>query len=283
MPPTRAGRCHGPRRGAALLTGSSREPDHPGQPDHPDLPDNGDDLDGVETPLSRFARHGRRWIAALVALGLLVPGGIWLVDEVRFRTSGSDVVQTLDGELEGVDIAETVLLVRTTGCAPGTDASGSAFVVSTGAGPALITNRHVVENARQVTVRGIRETAGVPVAGVRISETADVAVLELADPEDLPPALALRRGAPALGEDIRLIGFPAAIPSTDAGTVADVSATRLILDLEVGRGASGSPVVDDDGRVVGQVFAVNPEGYGIATPAARVLDAIDDSRPLDPC
>lgn len=241
------------------------------------------DLEDVETPLTRLARRARRWVAALVTLALLVPAGTWAVDEVRFRLSGTDVVETLEDELGEVELADAVMLVRAVGCAPGSDASGSAFVVAAPSGDALITNRHVVENARQVGVRAIDATTAIGVTEVRVSDTADVAVLEISDPDQLPPALATRADPPDEGMDVRLVGFPAAVPTTTVGTVAQVAADRLVLDLTVGGGASGSPVVDRDGRVVGQVFAVTDGGLGIATPVERLHGGIDDARPLDPC
>ncbi len=248
-----------------------------------DVPPGSADPDDVETPLTRLARRARRWVAALVALALLVPAGTWVVDELRFRLSGTDVVETLEGELGEVELADAVMLVRANGCAPGTDASGSAFVVATPSGDALVTNRHVVENARRVGVRAIDATTAIDVTEMRVSDTADVAVLEISDPDRLPPALASRTDPLDPGTDVRLVGFPAAVPSTSAGTVVEVTTRRLLLDVEVGRGASGSPVVDDDGRVVGQVFAVTDDGLGMATPVERLQAGIDDARPLDPC
>jgi S1-C subfamily serine protease len=241
-----------------------------------------DDLEGASTSLSRLVAGTRSWLAILLAIGLIVPAGAWLVDEYVFQRSADAVIATLDGERSGAAAAETVLLVRTVGCA-GTSSTGSAFVVETAGGPALVTNRHVVEDARTVGVRGLEGASDVRVTEVRLSDTADVAVLTVADPDALPPALELGRGVPTVDTSIRIVGFPAGTPFTDAGRVAEVGGAQLLLEVEVSPGASGSPVVADDGRVVGQVFATSGDGRGVATPADALRAAIGDARPSEPC
>lgn len=241
------------------------------------------DVDEVTTPLSRLARHGRRVLAVVIALALLVPAGSWLVDEIRFRTFGIDVIETLSSEDPAGAVAEAVLLVGVTGCEPGERRSGSAFAVDTGRRVVLVTNRHVVEDARQVTVRSIDSIDAITVTEVHVSHAADVAVLELADPDAVPSPLDLRRGVLERGRIVRLVGFPAALPFTAQGVVAEVEASRLLLDLPADRGASGSPVIDEDGLVVGQLFAVTSGGLGVATPSDHLLSSIDHLRPIEPC
>jgi S1-C subfamily serine protease len=242
-----------------------------------------DDLEGLQTPMGRLLGWSKRWLALLVAAALLLPTGAWLLDELQFRRSGAAVVETLQGELRGEAIADTILLVRTTGCTPTTSGSGSAFVADIGEGPVIVTNRHVVDDARQVGVRNLDGSSTLQVARVLVSEVADVAVLEVTDPAALPPALRLAPGDPTLGQDVRLIGFPAARPFTTDGTVVEATPSRLLLELEVVPGASGSPVVDGDGLVVGQVYAVTRDGLGVATPASLLRTAIDGAQPIEPC
>ena len=234
------------------------------------------------SPLSRLAASARTWLVVVVVIAMVVPAVAFLGDEWSFRRSADAVVATLEGERSGAAAADTVLLVRSLGCA-GRAGTGTAFVVQTPRGPALLTNRHVVEDARTVGVRSLDGSTEVQVTGVLLSDTADVAVLEVADPSGLPPALSLQRGLPSAGQEVRLVGFPAATPFTAAGTVDVAEPGRLLLDLEVAPGASGSPVVATDGQVVGQVYAVASDGRGVATPTGRLLPAIDDARPAPPC
>jgi S1-C subfamily serine protease len=242
-----------------------------------------DDLDGLQTPMSRLVGSARSWLGVLVAIALVVPAGAWLVDEFAFQRSADAVVATLDGELSGADAAATVLLVRSLGCAGAPSSTGSAFVVDTPSGPALLTNRHVVDDADTVGVRGLDGSTDVEVTGVRVSDAADVAVLEVAAPQQLPPALELRSSALEVGASVRLIGFPAGAPFTTEGRIAELAGSRMLLDLDVDPGASGSPVVGEGGEVVGQVYAVTSDGRGVATSVDALLGAIADAEAIDPC
>lgn len=254
--------------------------------DGPDVQDDPvedpDDLAGFTSPMARLLTSARSWLAALVALALLLPAGAFLADELEFRRSADAVVTTLEGDRAGADAAETVLLVRAVGC-DGRSSSGTAFVVDTERGPALLTNRHVVASSETVGVRALDGSTQLRVTGVRTSRSADVAVLEVDDPDALPPAVALGTEPRQPGDEVRLIGFPAATPFTAAGEITEVDATQLLIDVEVAPGASGSPVVAEDGRVVGQVVAVTAEGAGVATPASRLLTAIEDAEPVGAC
>jgi S1-C subfamily serine protease len=242
-----------------------------------------DDLAGVETSMSRLVGLAKRWLAAVVAAALLIPTGAWLLDELDFRRSGADVLETLEGTLGEDDVAGAILLVRAAGCTPSQGGSGSGFVVDVGDGPVILTNRHVVDGARQVAVRALDGTANARVVEVEVSDVADVAVLRVADPGGLPPALRLVDRPVAVGDDVRLVGFPAARPATTAGTVVEAAPAQLLLELEVVPGASGSPVVDASGHVVGQIHAVTAGGLGLATPAELLVRAARTSEPLPDC
>jgi S1-C subfamily serine protease len=281
-PSTEGSATTGPDVPVGDAPGTPDAPGAPGAPHAPGTPDDPDDLAGFSSPMTRLLSTARTWLAALVALALVVPAGAWLVDELDFRRSADAVVATLEGDRAGAEAAGTVLLVRAVGC-DGRSSSGTAFVVETAAGPALLTNRHVVEAARTVGVRALDGDTSLRVTGVRLSSSADVAVLEVDDPGALPPAVALGRDAGGAGDAVRLVGFPAATPFTAAGRIVEVAADRLLLEIEVAPGASGSPVVAEDGLVVGQVHAVTADGLGVATPAGRLAPAIEDARPSPAC
>ncbi len=240
-----------------------------------------DDLAAFRSPLQRLGSAGRRWLAAVVAAALLVPAATFLADELSFRRSADAVVATLAGERVGAAAADTVLLVRAVGC-DGRSSSGTAFVVATGDGPVLVTNRHVVDDSLRVGVRALDGSTTLRVTEVRSSAAADVAVLAVDRPDALPPPLQLAGRRIEVGAAVRLVGFPAATPFTDAGEVVSAG-DPLSLDLAVAPGASGSPVVAEDGQVVGQVYAVDADGRGVATPADRLQRAIEDVRPAPGC
>ncbi len=243
----------------------------------PGLPDE-DDLDGFETTSSRLFRRFGPWLAVLVAIALVLPVGGWVFDELGFRASGDAVVAQLG---EDAELADALLLVRSVGCG-GALASGTAFAVDLGDGPVVVTNRHVVEGSRSVGVRPLDGGPAVTVEDHRLSTIADVAVLDLADPGAVTAVL-VRGETPSVGDEVRLVGFPAARPFTTDGAVAAVDPARLLLELRTDPGASGSPVVDTDGRVVGQVFARTEDGHGVATPVDRLSHAVSEAVPAPPC
>lgn len=234
-----------------------------------------DDLEGYETAMSRLVARSRGWLALFVAVLLVVPLGGWLLEELAFQRSGSEVEAALGAE----DLADSVFLVRAARC-DGTSGSGSGFVAQREGRPVVVTNRHVVDGARVVGLRRLTGGAAIEVAGYRVSDGADVAVLEVADPSALPPALPFGEPVEA-GAPVRIVGFPAARPFTTSGAVERAEPGRLLVDVRTDPGASGSPVVDPDGRVVGQVFARSEEDLGVATPVDVLADAIASARSVD--
>lgn len=237
-----------------------------------------DDLDGFETSMSRFSRRIRKWLVVVVALSLVVPLGGWLIDELAFRRSGADVAEELG---EDARLADAVMLVRSIGC-DGRVSTGSGFLTELDGVAVVVTNRHVVEGARTVGLRPLEGGASTTATGYRTAVNADVAVLELdAMPEE---GLALPLGpSPGEGQDVRVVGFPAARPYTTAGTVIRDDGGQLLLELPVAPGVSGSPVVDGDGAVVGQVFARTDDGDGVATSGDALRTAVRTAERVEPC
>jgi S1-C subfamily serine protease len=57
----------------------------------------------------------------------------------------------------------------------------------------------------------------------------------------------------------------------------------LQVELATDPGASGSPLVTEDGRVAGQIFARSSRGQGLATPIARLVAAVEAATPAPAC
>jgi S1-C subfamily serine protease len=163
----------------------------------------------------------------------------------------------------------------------GTFIAGTAFGVTKEG--ALVTNRHVVVGpsgvrARRVRVLYANTTAWLPAHVARVSETDDLALLQLDEPgrhpvvEGVSPNGLLAR----VGSPVASIGYPHATDApmegsglrvtarttTTAGMISKLLPDLLQIDSYAGRGSSGSPVFDGRGEVVGVVFGGAPESNG---------------------
>lgn len=243
----------------------------------PSAPEDPDDLAGFQTTMSRVFGRLRYVLGTLVVLAMLIPAGGWVLDRLAVRSAGDDVQDALGDDAA---ITDSLLLVRSVDCA-GRSRSGSAFSLDLDGVNTVVTNRHVVDAARSTVVQPLDAGPGTQVREVLLSESADVAVL-VVDDEDVPPTLS-RGPTASLGQPILTVGFPGARPALREGRVDRVEPGRLLLALEVGAGASGSPVLDEEGRVVGQVFARTQDGRGVATPIAVVAAAVGDATSAPGC
>ena len=236
-----------------------------------------DDLVGYQTSMARFFSRTRLWLGTLVVVAMLIPIGGWVVDRYLFAVAGDSVEDALGDEAE---LTAAMRLVRSVDCG-GSSRSGSAFALEVDGRAWLVTNRHVVDDARSTIVQPLEGGPGVQVREVRVATSADVAVL-LLDEDELPPALPVADEV-RLGQPIRTIGFPGARPAFRAGRVDRLEPGRMLIALEVGAGASGSPVLDEDGAVGGQVFARTEDDRGVATPYEDLVAAVQGASPVEGC
>jgi S1-C subfamily serine protease len=157
---------------------------------------------------------------------------------------------------------------------------GSGFVLP---GNLVVTNRHVVAEPREVTVntwdgRSLRAD----VTGIAVDS--DLAILQLADDVELP--VAEPRVEPVeRGEAVIVVGYPGGGPATIStgevvslieGELLDEPADVIRVDAEIRQGNSGGPLLDEDGRVIGVVFALDVHsGDGLVVPIDTLLDRLD--------
>jgi S1-C subfamily serine protease len=170
---------------------------------------------------------------------------------------------------------------------------GSGFLID---GGRIVTNAHVVADARQVLVRR-HDQANPYVATVEaIANDCDLAVLRVSDPAFAKGAKPLPLGeVPRAGSRVFTYGFPLGGQevSSTAGIVSRVESrgyvhsgidSHLVVqtDAAINPGNSGGPVVQD-GRVVGVAFQGYPGfdnmGFFIPVPVVRhFLDDLQDAR-----
>ncbi len=139
---------------------------------------------------------------------------------------------------------------------------GSGFFVSANGG--VLTNRHVAEGCRQLSVL-LPDGETVRANLVSVSSLYDVALLQT---RAKPAAVARITTEPlAEGDPLTITGFPVrklprVRPLEMKGLYlgrhrSNAAQGMLVLAATIWRGASGSPVVNEGGAVVGMVFARN--------------------------
>lgn len=155
---------------------------------------------------------------------------------------------------------------------------GSGFIVSPDG--YVLTNEHVVREARFVTVRlsNGREILG---DVVRVNSARDVAIIRLRE-QNLPSVRMASNFQPAVGSDVYAIGTPRRESLDATMTRGIVSAYRdergqkfIQSDVQIHPGNSGGPLVTADGRVVG--IAVQGLMVGSASQNLNFFVPIDDA------
>lgn len=173
-------------------------------------------------------------------------------------------------------MSDSVVKITGTAFACGVNQTGSGFVA---APDRILTNAHVVAGISEPVVN-TRDGRALPARVVHFDASHDLAVLAVED-LGLEPV--------AVGEDLSIgdratfMGFPAGGPFQAKGAVvqslravsvqniygADASPLQIYqLGADVQQGNSGGPLLDDEGRLVGVVFAKakgdTPVGYALS-------------------
>ena len=189
-----------------------------------------------------------------------------------------DRVLTLSGEL-----AYTVLPAEPISVLPdrSTRGTGTAFVVHPDG--YLLTCHHVTEGATSIEVALGGQTYAATL--VVDDEEHDLALIRI-EASQLPVLPLADSDAVEQGEEVRAIGFPLssilgenikATRGTIAGINQDVDRTVFQIDASINPGNSGGPLVNEQGEVVGVIFAKIVDhvaaSVGFATPIndAKVL------------
>ena len=172
--------------------------------------------------------------------------------------------------------------------------SGTAFVVSPSG--LLVTNKHLVldSSGREPSRLAIKFNGDADTRRarlVRVVEGSDLALLQMDGPGPYKAVKGVTPSARALrvGAAVATIGFPhgtslamegkKATATFDIGTVSKVLSDRLQLTTYAAEGASGSPIFDREGYVVGVIYG-GPEGAKgrivYAIPSEQLIEALPE-------
>lgn len=225
-------------------------------------------------------------MAATLAVGA-VAGCVEAPPQVTVDDDALAAEEDALAELDLPEVAATSVLrraqqvtvrIRSLGCRE--LGLGSGFVLP---GGVVVTNRHVVDQPREVTVNTWDgRSFDVDVRGVAVDS--DLAILQLDAATDLPVA-ELRESPVEIGESVIAVGYPGGGPATVSsgevvalveGDLLDEPADIIRVDAEIRQGNSGGPLLDEAGRVIGVVFALDVNsGDGLAVPVDTLLERLE--------
>lgn len=184
----------------------------------------------------------------------------WLPTSSALPTHTKDQV-----EARGfTDYERAALRVRNVGC--GTVSMGSGFAI---ADHVFVTNRHVIGGAAVLQVSTF-DGHDIEVATAGAAVIADLALVWTK--EALPATIALATENPDVGADVTAVGFPLGGPlTTTHGKVLGYAPDpvgwstlpMLVNDAPIEHGSSGSPLINDAGRLVGVVYAGAGDQYAV--------------------
>jgi S1-C subfamily serine protease len=182
--------------------------------------------------------------------------------------------------------ASNPLMEEDEGQARGQAASGTGFVWDNEGH--IVTNDHVVQNARQVAVRfASGEVAQTELIG--LAPNYDLAVLRIMSARNLPPPLAIGSSADLkVGQSAFAVGNPFGLDQSMTSGI--ISALKRRLPTQSGReianviqtdaainpGNSGGPLLDSAGRLIGVTTAIiSPSGSNAGIGFAIPVDIVN--------
>jgi S1-C subfamily serine protease len=175
------------------------------------------------------------------------------------------------------EFERAALRVRNVGC--GTVSTGSGFAISD---HAFITNRHVVGGANLLQVSTF-DGHDVEVTTAGAAVMADLAIVFTV--QTLPATVHLAQANPPPGAGVTAVGFPLGGPlTTSHGKVLGYekdpigwsSLPMMLNDAPIQHGSSGSAVFNDDGELVGVVYAGTGPGSYYAVPVGILNKLLQD-------
>lgn len=232
----------------------------------------------------RSVANGVRTSRCRVVLLALALAGCVTQPAAEYTSAPIDAASRLEASdltlrQEGLErhLREATLRVRNRTCFG--SGTGSGFALTD---RVLVTNRHVVAGADVVQL-STWDGRSLDVTVNGFAATDDLALVITAAPLERSLELA-EDSPPEPGTTVVAVGYPGGdaidfargeVIDSVPGRPFDSTHPVLRITSEVIPGDSGGPLLDEDGRVVGIVFAVErATGYGLAIPVEALMDAM---------
>jgi S1-C subfamily serine protease len=173
--------------------------------------------------------------------------------------------------------------VRNIGCSGLSTGTGFAIDANT-----LVTNRHVVENSREIEVTTY-DGRTIDVTATSVTTVADLAIVTTE--ESIGVASVLAQADAVEGDAITVVGYPRGGKLTTVSGVV-IGETSDPLGSTLGRvvattapvepGSSGSPALNEAGEVVGVIYAKNDTEQSFMVPVSMLRSLLDQEGLLAP-
>jgi serine protease Do len=235
---------------------------------------------------------------ALAVTQLLPATAVTTPDSGAARTTSTTNVQSLDLTEVIAEAQKSVVTITTDGSTTedfspfGQPTGGVGSGVILTANGYILTNRHVVEDARSLSVE-LQDGTTYDATLVELSDTTDLALIKV-DATGLTPARISDSDAAVVGQTTLAIGSPLGtytetvtrgilsgvgreVTVSDELTRRQTTLTGLMqTDAAINPGNSGGPLLDAGGAVIGinTAVAVSAEGLGFAIPINDAADLI---------
>ncbi|MHA7966061.1 S1C family serine protease [Paenibacillus sp. CAU 1782] len=253
--------------------------EEPFEPDESFWDEEEDEGDGEDE------KHRRTWVRKVVAWLIVAALGVNVLafwpqvyswESIRFLI----VSNTLSKD-ETIALHKDSIVSVSSG-----KSKGTGFQLN---GGYIVTNHHVAGSGESLMVKSELEESGVRAELIASDPSIDIAVLKRAEEGDAFPAL-----KPAedwqIGETVHIIGNPLFFSRiVNKGSIVGLTQPGgweqpvMTIDAPVFKGNSGSPVLNEDGDVVGVVFAtqdIQQDGkrqkLGLAVPIQYVVKLIEE-------
>lgn len=185
---------------------------------------------------------------------------------------------------DGFDAVQRMAVrIRNVGC--GSLSTGSGFAIDA---TTLITNRHVVADSAELQV-STYDGRDIDVTAASTASIADLALVRTA--AELPSYPELAETDPVRGDMVTVVGYPqgGSLTVTQGQVIGATTdplnanlGEVLVTDAAVEPGSSGSAVLDDQGRVVGVVYAKSASGQSYIVPVSTLAAVLADTAAFTP-
>ena len=232
---------------------------------------------------------GFLWLALVATLLWFVPRG-YSADAKPAQVTSNVRLGEAEKLEDGFTVAErSAYRVRVFHCKNGervVAGAGSAFAI----GPnTLISNNHVVTGSPYLEYTDYLAN-DFPAAGTATSKSADLSTSKTR--QQLPVWVNLATSDPEIGDELTVIGYPNSGPMTTTTGKAiryinekqgNAEGKVLLTDVPVMRGNSGSAAFNNDGEVVGIVYATNTRSvHSYIIPVSELSKHLADSNRFVP-